>query len=111
FLCLAMGLAVAGFTIAGGRAGRALGWFALAAMLGCALVWTRSEWVARPRLVRPVVTEVAGRVESVDYLAAKEVVRLTLAPSEPALPPRVRVTVDEKGFPAGVAAGAAIRVK
>ena len=110
-LCLATGLAVAGFTVARGRAGRALGWFALAATLGCVLVWTRSEWVARPTLVRPVVTEVAGRVESVDYLAAKDVVRLTLAPSEPALPPRVRVTVDEKGFPAGVAAGAAIRVK
>ena len=111
FLFLSTGLAILGFTLAGGRSGRALGWFALAATLGCALTWTRSEWVARPKLARPIVTEVAGRVESVDYLAAKDVVRLTLAPSEPALPPRVRVTADEKGIPAGVAPGAEIRVK
>ena len=111
FLFLAAGLAIAGFTLVSGRSGRALGWFALAATMGCTLVWTRSAWVEQPRLARPVITDVAGTVQSVDYLAAKESVRLTLAPHDPALPPRVRVSVDQDDFPAGVAAGAEIRVK
>ena len=71
-------LAMVGFVLGSGRAGRALGWFALAATAGCALVWARSDWVAQPRLERPVVTDVAARVESVDYLAAKQAVRLML---------------------------------
>ena len=71
FLCMAAALALIGFVLGSGRAGRALGWFALAATLGCALVWARSAWVAQPRLDRPLVADVAGRVESVDYLAAK----------------------------------------
>src|SRR5207248_6566969 len=39
FLCAAAATSLAGFVSRTGRAGRALGWFALAAMLGCALVW------------------------------------------------------------------------
>jgi competence protein ComEC len=111
FLFVAAGLALAGFILVAGRSGRALGWFALAATIGCALVWARSAWVEQPRLSRPVVTDVAARVESVDYLAARQSVRLTLAPHDPALPPRVRVSVDQDDFPTGVAAGAEIRVK
>jgi competence protein ComEC len=111
FLCLAAGLAAAGFALRGGRSARALGWFCLAATLGCALVWARSDWVARPRLSHPVVTDVSARVETVEYLAARDTVRLTLAPRDPALPPRVRVSVDEKAFPAGIAPGAEVQVK
>src|SRR3954467_10566224 len=55
FLCIAAALAVIGFALGRGRAGRSLGWFALAALLGCALVWARSAWVAEPRLSRPTV--------------------------------------------------------
>ncbi|MEO8454493.1 MAG: ComEC/Rec2 family competence protein [Sphingomicrobium sp.] len=111
FLCLAAGLALIGFVIGSGRAGRALGWFALAAALGCALVWARSSWVAQPRLGRPVVADVAGRVESVDYLAAKGTVRLMVAPSGTTLPPRVRISLDQEDLPAGIAPGAEIQVK
>src|SRR5690348_6111774 len=50
FLCIAGALTLAGFVLGNGRTGRALGWFALAASLGCALVWSRSQWVAEPRL-------------------------------------------------------------
>ena len=71
----------------------------------------RSAWVAQPRLERPVVTEVAGRVEAVDYLAAKDSVRLTVHPTDPALPPKVRISVDEKDLPAGIAAGAEVRAR
>ena len=67
-LCLGAALSLAGFVLGRGRAGRALGWFALAATLGCALVWGRSAAVKEPRLTRPTVTQLAGRVESVDHL-------------------------------------------
>jgi competence protein ComEC len=111
FLCIAAGLALAGFTLFAGRAGHALGWFALAATLGCALVWARSEWVAAPRLERPLVTEVSGRVEQVDHLAAKGAVRLTMRTASPALPPKVRVSVDQEDAPEGVAAGAVVKLR
>ena len=111
FLFLAAGSSVAGFLLGSGRAGRALGAFALAAMVGCGLVWARSSWVAQPRLDRPAVVDVSGRVEAVDHLAAKDTARLTLATSQGPLPPRVRVSIDEADLPAGIAPGADIRVK
>jgi competence protein ComEC len=111
FLCLAAALCLFGFARGEGRLGRSLGWFALAGMLGCALVWARSQWVAQPRLERPLVTEVAGIVETVDHLAARDRVRLVLKPSDPTLPTLVRVSIDEDKFPAGVAAGAVVRVR
>src|SRR5438309_4639591 len=46
FLCISAALALVGFVLGRGRTGRALGWFALAATLGCALVWVRANWVA-----------------------------------------------------------------
>jgi competence protein ComEC len=111
FLCLSAALSLLGFAVGQGRAGRALGWFTLAAVLGCALVWARSAWVAQPRLGRPIVTDVAAQVESVDYLAAKQAVRLMLRPQGGQLPPRVRVSVDDDKLPIGVAPGALVRVK
>jgi competence protein ComEC len=111
FLCIAAALASIAFLVGSGRTGRALGWFALAATLGCALVWARANWVAEPRLSRPVVAEVAGRVERVDYLAAKDAVRMLVAPADSALPPHVRVSVDEQAFPSGIAPGAEVRVR
>ena len=111
FLCLGAAFALAGFVMMSGRAGRALGWFALAATIGCALVWERSGWVAEPRLSRPVVADIAGRVETVDYLAAKDSVRLTVTPTDSQLPPHVRISIDEKAYPAGIAPGADIRLR
>jgi len=111
FLCAGAALALIGFALGSGRAGRALGWFALAATLGCALIWARAGWVAQPRLSRPLVTEVSGTVEAVDYLVAKDSVRLTIAPAGSELPPRLRVSVDEDKLPAGVAPGAEVRLR
>jgi competence protein ComEC len=111
FLCVAVGLALSGFVIGSGRSGRAIGWFALAGSLGCALVWLRSERVAEPRLERPIVATVGGRVEEIDHLAAKRTVRLLLQTEGEALPPRIRVSVEDEGLPAGLARGAVVRMK
>ena len=72
FLCIAAALCLFGFAVGEGRAGRALGWFALAASLGCALVWARANGCAQPRLDRPLVAEFAATVETVDHLAARQ---------------------------------------
>jgi competence protein ComEC len=111
FLCMSAALGLIGFVLGSGRAGRALGWFALAAALGCALVWARSSWVAQPRLSRPQVADIAGRVEFVDYLVARGTVRLTVAPVGAVLPPRIRISLDQKNMQPGIAPGAEIRVK
>ena len=87
FLCAGAALALVGFLLGGGRSGRALGWFALAATLGCALVWLRASWVAEPRLARAQVVEFAATVETVDHLAARGTVRLLVKPDDAALPP------------------------
>ena len=110
-LCVAAAVSLIGFAFGSRRSGRALGWFALAAMLGCALVWARSAWIAEPRLERPVVTDVTGRVETVERLAARETVRLLLQTSDPALPPRVRVSIDEDKFPSGIGPGAVVQLR
>jgi predicted membrane metal-binding protein len=47
----------------------------------------------------------------VDYLVARGTVRLTVAPAGTALPPRIRISLDQKDLPSGIAPGAEIRVK
>ena len=71
FLCISSAIALGGFLLGGGRAGRALGWFALVMTLGCALVWARAALVAAPRLDRPVVASFDGKVEMVETLVAR----------------------------------------
>ena len=110
FLCIAAALSLVGFVLGSGRAGRALGWLALAATLGCALVWSRSISVAEPRLERPVIAQVTGSIEKVEYLAAKQSLRLTVATADPALPPSVRMSVAAADAPAGIAPGAKVRM-
>jgi len=111
FLCIAAALSIGGFVVGSGRSGQALGWFALAMTIGCTLVWARADGVAAPRLERPVVAAFDARVERVESLVARDSVRLTLAPSDAALPPRVRVSVDSDAAPKDVAAGAVVRVR
>jgi len=111
FLCISSAIALGGFLLGGGRAGRALGWFALVMTLGCALVWARAALVAAPRLDRPVVASFDGKVEMVETLVARGTVRLTLAPTDPQLPPRVRVSIDAEAAPAQLASGATVQVR
>jgi len=111
FLAMASGLAIAGFAVRGGRAERAIGWFALAMALGCALVWARSQMVAGPRISRPTITTFDSIVERIEPLVAKGDVRLTVAPSDTKLPPRVRVSAPSEDVPAGLAEGAKVRFR
>jgi competence protein ComEC len=108
FLCLAAASSIVGFCVGSGRAGRALGWFAAAATIGCALAWGRAEWVAQPRLARATVTQLRGSVELVEHLAARNKVRLTVHPSTAGLPPRVRLSIDDDKAPPAIAEGAVI---
>src|SRR5947209_13139804 len=102
FLCFAAGLALSAFLVGTGRAGRALGWFALAASIGCGLIWARAGWVAQPRLQRPQVVTFDSRVVKIEPLVATGMVRLTLSPTDPSLPSRVRVSIREQDAPAGL---------
>ncbi len=111
FLCIAAAVTLASLAVGRERAGRALGLFAFAALLGCALVWARSYLVAQPRLDRPKVVEVAGQVEAIDHLAARDTVRLLVRPDDARLPPHVRVSIDEAKFPSGIAPGSRIGVR
>jgi competence protein ComEC len=110
-ICLSLGTAIAGFSFGAGRLERGLGWIGLAMALGCSLVWLRSEWVTAPRLERPLVTRFEAEVHRVEPLAAKGDIRLTLVPSDPALPPLVRVSIKSEGAPAGLASGAKVRLR
>lgn len=95
-----------------GRAGQAGTTFLLLAGIGCALIWWRAEWVSAPRLHRPAVTTFAGRIEHVDYLSAREIVRLVIAPdANAALPPHVRVNVDHDYVPSPLEAGQRIQLR
>ncbi|WP_380879881.1 ComEC/Rec2 family competence protein [Sphingomonas sp. DBB INV C78] len=90
--------AAAGFAVlpGGGRLRQGGMIAGLALAIGCALIWWRAERVAAPRLDRPVVAVFEAKVAAVDRLAAREVVRLTLAPADAAgLPEKIRVNVDQ----------------
>ena len=53
--------------------------FLLAAM-GVGLAWVRAESVAAPVLIRPAIVTMTARVESVEPLPARGLVRVMLAP-------------------------------
>ncbi|WP_425231140.1 ComEC/Rec2 family competence protein [Sphingomonas sp.] len=117
--CLAVGLAA----LAVGRherLWRAVGIGALTAALGVTLIWWRAERVAAPVLAGPTIAQFTARVDVVEPLAARGLVRLTLRPQADAtdggggpvaLPPRVRVNLQEADAPAGLGAGALVRLR
>ncbi|QPQ55530.1 ComEC family competence protein [Allosphingosinicella flava] len=112
FMLVASGGALGLFAIAGQkRWGRSLGLALIFAALGCALIWARAERVAAPRLTRPMVTALSGTILSVEPLPARGIVRLLVRPDGGALPPRIRVTVKDKGAPEGLQPGAGIAMK
>lgn len=95
-----------------GRAGRAGAIFLLLTAFGCGLAWWRAESVARPVLARPVIAHVTGQVESVEMIAARDIVRLTVAPNPgQQLPERVRINIASKDAPATVEPGQRVAVR
>jgi len=113
FLVGALALVVIGVAISGaGRAGRVLTVGAVAMTLGCALVWWRAESVAAPVLARAALVTIDARVERVEQLPARELVRVRLAPVGRAdLPPRLRLNIAVKDVPVGLARGATVRLR
>ncbi|WP_340314489.1 ComEC/Rec2 family competence protein [Rhizorhabdus argentea] len=109
--------ALAGVALAGcaigveRRIGRAVLVTGLAALIGMIIIWSRADWVAASRIDRPLVTMVAGRIETVERLPARELVRLTIATDPGLLPPRIRLNVDQADVPALVPGGAHIAVR
>jgi competence protein ComEC len=96
----------------GGRAGHALAVGAFAAALGLGLVWWRAERVAAPVLAHQTVAKFEARVESIEPLPSRGLVRVRLAPIEAeGMPPHVRANIAEKDVPAGLAKGAVIRLR
>jgi len=96
----------------GSRSAAVLAWFSLFALAGCALIWVRAESVAAPRLERPQAAAFTATVVKADRLAAREQVRLLLAPADaPALPPQLRVSVPIDKAPAGLEPGATVRLR
>ncbi len=115
FLSACGGVALAGVTIArGGRASRVMLVAGCAMALGCALIWGRAERVAAPVLARPAVVAFSARVDRVEPMPARQIVRLRLGVIEPAtagLPPVVRVNVADKDMPPGVGRGAIVKLR
>jgi competence protein ComEC len=113
WLVISGAVALLGLSIAGGtRVGRVLLVGGLAMALGCGLVWWRAESVAAPVLARPVTAQFEARVERVEQLPARGMVRLRLAPvAGSGLPGLVRVNLREADAPAGLDSGAVVRLR
>ena len=106
----------------GGRAGVMVAVAGVAIASGVGLAWWRAERVASPVLARPAIVRFRARVERVEPLPARELVRVRLMPvavlpgddGQPArtttLPPIVRVNIAGADVPAGLARGAVIEI-
>lgn len=110
FILLSACLASTGLVI-GARVGRAMLWWGTLMAMGCAWIWLRATWVEAPRIHRISIESFEARVEKVEPLVAREKVRLTVAPIDGALPPRLRINIGEARAPEGLGPGAIIRIR
>lgn len=104
----------------GGRAARTIAIGCATMAIGLALVWWRAERVASAPLARPMIVQFDARVERVDPLPSRELVRLRLSPlaivenmgrsSAGKLPSLVRVNIPIEDMPAGLSRGAVVRL-
>ncbi|HEX8448827.1 MAG TPA: ComEC/Rec2 family competence protein, partial [Allosphingosinicella sp.] len=82
------------------------------AILGCANIWWKAERAAAPVLAEARAAEFDARIESFQRLPARDLVRLVVQPAGGSgLPARLRVNVDSATAPAGLAAGATVRLR
>ncbi len=112
FMLAAGAVATMAFALGRGhRIGRAIGVFALAAAIGCALIWLRAERAGGERIERPVTSEFTAAIVSVEALPARDTVRLVLErASDPDLPRRFRVNLDGDSAPSGLHPGVWVRL-
>ena len=112
FLLAAAAVAIAALALAPGtRWGRAVAIFAVAAVIGCGLIWSKAERVAAPRLEYARMAEFTAEIESFRRLPARESVRLVVRPVGTELPPRLRINVDEDKASEALQPGATIRLR
>jgi len=96
----------------GTRTSASVAWFSLFALIGCALIWMRAESVAAPRIERPQAVAFTAKVVKADRLAARDQLRLLLAPDPTSnLPPQLRVSVPLDKVPKGLEPGATVRLR
>ncbi|MDO7841150.1 ComEC/Rec2 family competence protein [Sphingomonas immobilis] len=120
-MLVAAGAALGGVAIGrGDRAGRAIAVGGVLVAVGVAIVWWRAESVWAPPLAAPAVVTFEARVERIEPLVARDLVRLRLAPLRvlpgsrpsdrppPTLPSHIRVNIAEADVPAGLTRGAVI---
>jgi competence protein ComEC len=96
----------------GSRTGHAMAWFAFAMLIGLAIIWIKAEWVASPRLDHVGIFRFSGKIEAVEPLPARGLIRLRIAPDPSSgLPPHVRVNADAKTLLAYIPAGSRIDLR
>nr|WP_246352146.1 ComEC/Rec2 family competence protein [Sphingomonas xinjiangensis] len=113
FLLVGVAAGLTGAALSGrARAAQLLMIAGLAMAAGCALIWWKAERVAAPVIARPAVVIVTGRVKRVEFLPARQMVRVTVVPAASnGLPPTVRLNLAEADVPKQLAQGARIRVR
>lgn len=113
FITLSLGLALSvKARDRGRRFSDALFWFLIFMAIGCAVMGLRSWAVAAPVLDRPTVMSFYAEVEKTESLAARDIVRLTLATHEKQdLPPKVRVNVPVEKTAKDLQVGAVIQMR
>ena len=113
FLLLCAAVTCAGLALApGSRGGRAAAIFALAAAVGCGLIWWKAERVAAPRIERARMAALTAEIEAVQKLPARQAVRLLVRPGVGQnLPPRLRINVEEEEAAAALQPGATVRLR
>lgn len=91
----------------GTRLMRGIALFALATVIGCALIWVRAERMATETLDRPMASQFVAEIVAIESLPARATTRLLVRrPSDPALPHQFRVNIAEADVPEQLEAGA-----
>ena len=108
---VAAGAVAAAGVVAGGAAGRMLVWAGVLTALGVGVAAWRSADVALPVLRDRYQGEVSGTVEAVEVRSGRGQVRFLLAPDDPGLPPRVRLSLKSSAVPPGLSPGARVSLR
>jgi competence protein ComEC len=122
---LALAVALLGAAFARyGRFARVVAVGGLSVALGLGLIAWRAERVAAPILTEPTIATFTARVEAIEPLPARDLVRVRLAPVKvlsvpqtrgparplPTLPPHIRINLQATDVPAGLAPDATLKL-